>query len=482
MKNQTGTSATGLNAAIYCRASKDATGIGRSVEEQENVVREICHDKGWTVVEVISDNEFSASKYMRKQRPGFTKLCTSVINSLDVDVIVVYEQSRLTRKIEELVDFVGKASTYGTGIFVVGDYDVLEEDDPQWKQRGIYDEQHSILTSKRTRRALLANAKAGIPHGVPPFGYERATTKNEDGKVVNTLAIVESDAEIVRAMVAGVLEGLTLYEVARRWGDGRPARSVRKMLLTPSYAGIRRHRGHDYAGNWPAIITKDEQRRLEALLIDPRRKSTTGPKPRHLCSGIAVCGVCGTPVQHITQGNARSQSPQYRCPRRGCVARKAEMVDDLVVQSLLDHYAPEIARRRALEDALDAEATRAAAEARALRQRFDAEKQALAKRDDLEPEDFADMTALLAAKYRPQIKALEAKAGAVMTNPLLGKLDQWESFTIEQRRSVIRDALEIRIEKMDLGPKKDARVPVPESVTIIPRLEFRTDYMRNQKR
>jgi site-specific DNA recombinase len=473
-------SSEGLRAYIYVRASRDATGVGRSVDEQENVCREECADKGWTVVDVLSDNEFSASKYMRKERPGFTKLCTSVINSLDVDVIVVYEQSRLTRKIEELVDFVGKAMRYGTSVFVVGDYDVLDADDPQWKQRGIYDEQHSILTSKRTRRALLANAKAGIPHGVPPFGYERATKKNAEGKTVNTLAVNESDAAVVRAMVAGVLEGLTLYEIARRYGNGRPARSIRKLLLTPSYAGIRRHHGNDYAGNWEPIISVDEYRRMATVLTDPRRKSTTGPKARHLLSGIAVCGVCGTPVQFVTQGNARSKSPQYRCPVGGCVSRRAQFVDDLVVASLLDHYAPEIARRRAVADALDAEAARAAAEARKLRQQFDAEMLALSK-SKVSPGTRVQMVELLDAEYAPQIKALEAKAGTTLSNPLLDKLDAWETFTIEEQRSVVRDTLEVTIEPMKRGPGVDIRVPVAESVRIVPRLEFRTDALRGRK-
>ncbi|MGU3294355.1 recombinase family protein [Williamsia sp. M5A3_1d] len=61
------------SAIIYTRASRD-NAKGRSVAEQEAECRAVCEREGWPVAEVICDNDRSASRYARKDRPGFDRL------------------------------------------------------------------------------------------------------------------------------------------------------------------------------------------------------------------------------------------------------------------------------------------------------------------------------------------------------------------------------------------------------------------------
>jgi hypothetical protein len=58
-------------ALIYTRVSKDKR-QGRSVEEQETECRRVCEHEGWTIADVLSDNDRSASRYATKTRTGST--------------------------------------------------------------------------------------------------------------------------------------------------------------------------------------------------------------------------------------------------------------------------------------------------------------------------------------------------------------------------------------------------------------------------
>ena len=59
------------NALIYCRVSRDKRD-GRSTDEQETSCRDECARQGWTVVDVVTERDRSASRYAKRGRPGGT--------------------------------------------------------------------------------------------------------------------------------------------------------------------------------------------------------------------------------------------------------------------------------------------------------------------------------------------------------------------------------------------------------------------------
>ncbi len=63
-----------LRAVIYTRVSSDKDGGGRSVAEQEAECRRYCEQQGWDLVTVLTDNDRSATRWARQQRPAFEEL------------------------------------------------------------------------------------------------------------------------------------------------------------------------------------------------------------------------------------------------------------------------------------------------------------------------------------------------------------------------------------------------------------------------
>src|SRR3954451_11332018 len=86
-------------AVIYCRQSLDRTGEGLAVTRQREDAEALCRERGWTVLDVITDNDVSAST--RKPRPGFVRVLDLVDRGAG-EVVVCWHVDRLVRKLADL--------------------------------------------------------------------------------------------------------------------------------------------------------------------------------------------------------------------------------------------------------------------------------------------------------------------------------------------------------------------------------------------
>ena len=71
-----------MRAAIYTRVSQDAQRRMRSIEEQEAECRAWAERESWCVVRVWSDNDRSASRFARKERPSWQGLMVELADEL----------------------------------------------------------------------------------------------------------------------------------------------------------------------------------------------------------------------------------------------------------------------------------------------------------------------------------------------------------------------------------------------------------------
>src|SRR5271157_5602791 len=97
-------------AAIYARISSDRDGTALGVERQLQDCRRICQTNGWTATE-YSDNNLSASK-REVVRPEYNRLLEDIKKGR-VDVVVVWDIDRLTRRPLELEQFVDTCDIAG---------------------------------------------------------------------------------------------------------------------------------------------------------------------------------------------------------------------------------------------------------------------------------------------------------------------------------------------------------------------------------
>ena len=90
-------------AAVYCRISDDRAGEGLGVERQRQDCVALVEKRGWTLDDVYTDNDISASK--GKPRPAYKAMMARVAAG-KVDVIVALRSDRLYRRMVDLIQFV----------------------------------------------------------------------------------------------------------------------------------------------------------------------------------------------------------------------------------------------------------------------------------------------------------------------------------------------------------------------------------------
>ncbi|MDP5184778.1 recombinase family protein [Blastococcus sp. BMG 814] len=332
-------------ALIYARQSLDRSGEGAAVDRQIIDCRRLAEQRGWTVADVITDNDLSAST--GKARPGYERLLTAM-RAGTVDVVIVWAVDRLTRRLVDLEQVI--ALCEGTGVrlaTVTGDLD-LSTDTGRMLARILASVARGEVERKgaRQRRANEQRAIAGVMGWTRrPFGYDRS-----DVGVV----VVEDEAAALKAAAETVLAGGTLAAAVRALDErelattaGKPwnVTSLRRALLNPRYAGRVTYGGVDVAaGKWPVILDESTQERLAEVLRDVKRRVQQGTALRYLLSGLARCGRCDGVMFATPMKNRGTPYMGYRCP--ACyLSRRLDLVDGVVEAVVLG--------RLALPDAAD---------------------------------------------------------------------------------------------------------------------------------
>lgn len=316
-----------LKAAVYCRISRDPEGRELGVRRQEEDSRALASRLGATVVRVFVDNDVSASSASIKPRPQYDALLAAV-DAGEIDVLVAYSNSRLTRRPAEWLGLIERANK-GLQIATVasGQHDLTTADGRAVAMTvAVWDAAEAERTAERVRRAKQQAVVEGRWRGGRrPFGYE--------GDGVTPLA---EEAVLVLQGTRDVLAGRSLAAVARDWQSagvtgtsGAPftATRVRRVLQRPRNAGLI-EAGGEIVGeaNWPAIVPEDEWRALQTVLSDPARRTSPGSERRWLGSGLYRCGVCG---DGLRVDHSRNRLRVYACRARH-VTRRQSAVDDYV--------------------------------------------------------------------------------------------------------------------------------------------------------
>ncbi|CRK55415.1 Probable phiRv1 integrase [Alloactinosynnema sp. L-07] len=439
---------------IYARASADKA---KSVEDQADECVEFCEDEGFEVVEILRENDRSASRYATKDRPKFARVLR-LMRAGSIDILVTWENSRAQRELKvyvnlrEMCEEFDVLWAYGGSVYDMRD----PADRKATAQDAVNSEAESDNISGRVSRGVRKRAKSGLWHGPLQYGYRREYDK-DTGEVIRQVVDPATGA-IVREIVDRLLAGHSVNSVVKelngrgvpcprsgQWGSSK----VRHLALNPAVAGKRTHHGLVIGdGQWPALITAGEQAALAQLLGDPSRRSNKdGTRVKHLLSGIAVCDVCDSPVGRITAAGFES----YACRQSRHVVRHKARVDAFVVEALLASLETPDAVDVFKVEQSDVTA-KAIDEARTLRLRLnDFYKQAA--RGGLSPAGLAEIE----AELLPSIAAAERKAQRASLPPVIADLvgaqarSVWADLELTQRRSVIRAVMRPRIARVGKG-------------------------------
>lgn len=472
---------------IYGRASRDPKGGGTSVTKQLERGRDFAKREKMQVVAEIRDDNKSASRGSR-ERTGFAKV-RDLVGRGQADLLILWEVSRSSRDLEEFMGLVNACSDSGLEIAVSGTrYDPSEVND--WLPlvfQGVMAEAEARRIKQRNIDSVETNAMRGTPHGRIPYGYRRVYDP-KTGVLINQSPYDEHEpsrlsreAQVVADAVQAVLKGVTLRQICRDLNaqgvpTPRKARkqtlaenprgavtlwepsTLRQLILNPTVAGRRVHRGEDIGpAAWDPIVDYGTWLRLRNFLKDPSRLSVSnprGPAPRHLLSGIALCGECGARVKAAT--NVSRIPRAYTCRTEGCmrVTATADRVDERVEAVLMALFErPDF--QSALADAHERRETAAA-------RRPDVASLIAEKEAELDAvEKLRDNGELTLRAYAAETKRIDdavenlrSQQVASVSSPALRRLltattlqGGWQTADLMDRREVVRLLLDVTIKR-----------------------------------
>jgi site-specific DNA recombinase len=333
--------------AIYSRISEDRQ-EGAGVRDQYQDATDLCQRSGWTDVVSFEDNDISASRYTRRQRPDYRRMLAQVREG-KIRRIVVAHIDRLYRQPKELEELIDLADAGRIEIVSVysGPIDLSTSDGRAMARVQIaIAAKASEDTSRRVLRAKQRTREAGLhTGGSRAFGWARLTVTEPDGSTRETwdpMTPDPSEAELIRKAVDDVIAGGSLTGIADRWNaDGiaqvhveadEPrwtTRTVKSILMSPRHAGLlpRHVTETDDEGNtrmrtvaggkaaWPAIVDRAKWERCREIL-EEREARAAHPRRRSLLTGLLVCGNCGTVMtssNHTTPNPDGSPRRVWRC-------------------------------------------------------------------------------------------------------------------------------------------------------------------------
>ncbi len=364
--------------------------------------------------------------------------------------------------------------------------------------QGVMAEAEARRIKQRNVDSVETNAIRGTPHGRIPYGYRREYDP-KTGVLINQTPYEEhepsrllAEAQIVAEAVEAVLNGVTLRQICRDLnarGVPTPRKprkktlaenpagvvtvwepsTLRQLLLNPTIAGRRVHRGEDIGpAAWDPIVDYGTWLRLRNFLKDPSRLTVSnprGPAPRHLLSGIALCGECGARMKAATN---MSRIPRaYTCRTEGCmrVTVTADRVDERVAAVLMALFErPDFqASLAAAHERRETAATRGPDVAALIGER-EAELDVVEK---LREAGELTLRAYAAETKRIEdaIERLRSQQAAGVSSPALRRLltaatlqAGWENADLLDRREVVRLLLDVTINRASVrGRNFDAR-------------------------
>jgi site-specific DNA recombinase len=455
-----------VRAGIYARISSDVSGTELGVGRQQDDCRAEAGRRGWDVVHAYVDNDISATK--KTVRPEYQRMLADVQAGL-INALVVWDIDRLTRTPRELEDVIDLADKFGLALAnVSGDIDLSTSDGRMMARiKGTVARKEVEEMSKRLKRKFREKAERGEPHGYAPYGYRREPVLDDDGNPKGTFGrdvIVDAEAAVIREAARRILALDSLASIVKDFnergihGPKAPAWNttiLRQIMLRSSNAGLRQYQGQVLGKSTTAAIYPEETfNRLVALLKDPSRKTNhVGPTPKHLLSGIALCGLCGGEMRRAmgrtvtskTTGNTKRQPPNYNCEACFKVRRKQESVDEVVTGLIV--------RRLSQPDAVQlfaASDSTAALEA-------ESEIRAIDAKLDIVADQFADdiLTAAQLKRITTRLRLERATADrrlkAAQPQTVLASLvggnvaEKWASKPIGAQREAVRALMTITI-------------------------------------
>jgi len=394
---------TGRGSIGYGRAShnaKQAQGIQDSADEQADQYSEWCAEMGTSDLGVLLDPSASAGITAAKEREYFAKALEMIRTDSRVSVLWVMHSSRMSRGDISFDDLM--AIYIECGILIAAGDDLFNpanlEDREALFQKFAADRGATVGPRVASRDGQRKAIREGRPMSTPAYGLRRDRNQVPamdvpDDRAPDGQPATDTMPAVVRELFKRIAAGDTSSMIARdmeargvlmpkaakgykprklgfsrdagRAEDGRfmwQSQCVESIIRNPTYIGKRTGADGTLCDVRAVPLVSETLWREANAHLDARRRTRARYSPRNLMlTGIAVCGVCGTPLQFKSSGRRKKDGVLgrfYGCGVRGHVAIEVGRLDGYVSRAVVAWLAsPQVKAElsaRHEEDAADA--------------------------------------------------------------------------------------------------------------------------------
>lgn len=313
------TSTTGKRAAIYARVSTvEQADEGYSIDAQLKILRNICDEKGFELVEEFVDRGISGKDIVN--RPGLQAMLQAV-EERRLDIVLVWKMNRLSRKITDMLNIVDSLKLYNVEFY--SHTDNIDTNTPQ----GSFQFHIMAAVSEFERKNIAENVKMGMIeraqsgrwNGGVVYGYDIIKVRDTMRKRGDTLLEINpAEAEVVRKIFNLYNQGDGYKTIANRLNhEGHKTKhkrehsinGVKTILMNPLYAGYIRYNVRQewstkrrkninpdpvlVKGIHDPIIDERTWKRTQELLKGRSRTPNRVHSGSYLLTGIMKCPQCG---------------------------------------------------------------------------------------------------------------------------------------------------------------------------------------------
>ena len=344
----------------YTRVSTEEQVEGLSLESQKSQIADYCRNNNIEIVGWYEELGVSAKTVV--DRPKLMEMLYDCIQHKgEIDLIVVYDYTRLSRDMESLyADILRPLRPLG-----IDTLSVTEPDDENHTFRTLkvmFGEQENKGKAKRVRDNMHFAIRQGWWVSTAPLGYKLAyddTEQRFQGKISRRRAMLIPDsANDISANIAYLfnrfVEGVTIaqlvdeakkLDIKTKRGNYLDAKTLNTLLRNPVYAGLcigdgkrikSLEKGEVVELRGKSIISREVFDMTQAILNTGKREAyKVSPDELYPLKGSLVCHTCG---KHMTgsapTNGSKKSSPRYHCKTKGCKSISVGQAHDIFVQYL----------------------------------------------------------------------------------------------------------------------------------------------------
>ncbi|MCY1635070.1 recombinase family protein [Marinifilum sp. D737] len=357
------------NAVIYTRVST----LEQDSAHQIVALKKYANYKGYRVLQEFEDK--ISGKVKGEDRAGFNEM-TEFIGKNDIKHVLIWELSRLGRKMADVIKTVNQFAEKGINIYI--NKDDLNSLDENGDLKPVTMIILSVLSgfAQIERETIVERSKSGLDRHIreggtkakPPFGFKnvdkRLERNDQEGELVLKIFQLYLDTDMGVELIADVLNKLDPKKrIKNKW----VGTSVLHILKNPIYYGERRYRHFvhlkDKDGKRIGIdksikgellplpsdcipyISKERWERVQKKIIENTNRKDNSSKNVNILQGIVKCSKCGKALfLHRNPGRSNAyiclgRSKQKISSGKACETRNVD-IDNL--NSLMYHAMNEI--------------------------------------------------------------------------------------------------------------------------------------------